>query len=62
MNIITDSMVPLLLQLVPGFVRESVRDFQLEQAVAIVNIVAAANVAGGASQSMRRRIFFQSMN
>jgi hypothetical protein len=67
MNMITDSMIPLLLQLDPGFVRESVRDFQLEQAiVAVVTIVvaaaAAAAVAGGASQFMRRRIVFQSMN
>jgi hypothetical protein len=65
MNMITDSMIPLLLQLDPGFVRESVRDFQLEQAVAVVTIVAAAAaaaVAGGTSQYMRRRIFFQSMN
>jgi len=64
MNMITDSMIRLLLQLDPGFVRESVRDFQLEQAVvAVVTIVAAAAaVAGGASQFMRRRIFFQSMN
>ncbi len=63
MNMITDSMIRLLLQLDPGFVRESVRDFQLEQAVvAVVTIVAAAAVAGGTSQFMRRRIFFQSMN
>ncbi len=64
MKMITDSMIPLLLQLDPGFVRESVRDFQLEQAVvAVVTIVvAAAAVAGGTSQFMRRRIFFQSMN
>jgi hypothetical protein len=66
MKMITDSMIPLLLQLDPGFVRESVRDFQLEQAVvAVVTIVAAAAaaaVAGGTSQYMRRRIFFQSMN
>jgi hypothetical protein len=64
MNMITDSMIPLLLQLDPGFVRESVRDFQLEQAMAVVTIVvaAAAAVTGGTSQYMRRKIFFQSMN
>jgi hypothetical protein len=68
MNMITDSMIPLLLQLDPGFVRESVRDFQLEQAVAVVTVVvvaaaaAVAAVTGGTSQYMRRRIFFKSMN
>jgi hypothetical protein len=63
MNMMTDSMIPLLLQLDPGFVGESVRDFQLEQAVAVVTIVAAAAaVAGGTSQYMRRRILFQSTN